>query len=92
VSGEVLDVDADQTENIHQLVFLTRLGRYLRGKGHPDHPNLGTDWVDVDERNRVAQDSTFRSIRFLKAISGTEILPDDGRKLTVRLGYCNLSQ
>ncbi|KAI0349951.1 hypothetical protein OH77DRAFT_1593900 [Trametes cingulata] len=53
--------------------------RYLSGSGPPDHESFNSG----DRENDALADSVLRPTLFLRAISGSEYLPDEDQPLTV---------
>ena len=70
--GTEADVVDSDTEN----AFILRLTRYLRGKGHPNHP-LISECVPESERNSQEGSTTFRAVQLLLSVSGNCCLPID---------------
>lgn len=58
------------------------MSRYLKGTGHPDHPMIN-GLVDHETRVRDSRVPCFRARRFLKVVSGNEILPPNDAKFNV---------
>jgi len=61
---------------IDQDVFLMKFARYLRGQGHPVHPNLPEDAISNADRAAARGKAAFRAEQFLILATGSEILPD----------------
>lgn len=71
------------TQNIRDATVM-HICRYLRGRGHPDHPRLDGIVTD-DMREAVVEDKTYRLRSFLLLMSGSPMLPaSESQKLEVR--------
>jgi hypothetical protein len=77
--GTDVDVVDSDTEN----VFILHLTRYLRGRGHPNHP-LVSEYVPEPERIRQADSTIFRCEQLLLSLSGNRCLPDPMQTIIVR--------
>ena len=69
--------------------FMKHLERYLRGEGHPMHPDWGLEHIDQESRECVAHDKVMRSQRLLALTTGTELLPSNP-KLHIRVCFISL--
>jgi hypothetical protein len=78
-SGDDIDIVDINTEN----AFILKLTRYLRGKGHPNHP-LIAEYIPEDDRMRFADSAIFRCEQLLLTVCGNRCLPSDAAdKITV---------
>ena len=69
-------IDNDTWDVLYENLFEERLLRYLRGTGHPDHPDV-IAVVGVEEYSRSLGDPVLRSRLFLHTVSGSDLVPLD---------------
>lgn len=58
--------------------------RYLKGTGHVRHENL-QQYVTIQEINKYSQDTGYRARRFLRYLTGQELIPSQKIEVCVLL-------
>ncbi|KAI0683562.1 hypothetical protein C8Q76DRAFT_804192 [Earliella scabrosa] len=80
-------IDNDTWDVLYENLFEERLLRYLRGTGHPDHPDV-IAVVGVEEYSRSLGDPVLRSRLFLHTVSGSDLVPlDPNWKLRIKFRH-----
>ena len=83
-------LDDDPTwDLVYEQGFDLRLREYLSGVGHPNHPNV-IAVIGVDRFEREADDPLLRARLFLKAVTGSDLVPLDPKwSIQVRVIACD---
>lgn len=63
-----------EDDDLQADLFKIKFARYLRGRGHPNHPSIVGALISEEEYERLAENTAYRAERFLSIVTGSELL------------------
>ena len=75
-SAQSEEMSTSTWDALFEDAFRSRLIRYLRGRGHPNHPDV-IEVVGQETFVREEQDPLLRARLFLQMMSGSDLVPID---------------